>query len=94
VAKARPPEFYEKLGKIWHSALYGQIYYDIQKEFNFQYGYEWANKHVSIGKKKYPDYFPKRLKTPKNLSVLMLKNEIDFLKKEIERLKKENNNAN
>ena len=90
----RTAEFYEKLGKIWHTAVYGQIYVDIQKEFNYEYGYEWVNKHINIGKKKYPEYFPKRIRTHQNVSVRMLKNEIEFLKTEIDRLKKENNNAN
>jgi hypothetical protein len=34
------------------------------------------------------------LRTHKNVSVLMLKNEIQFLKNEIERLKEANNRAN
>ena len=81
-------EFYEKLGKVWHKAAYGQIYVDIQKAFHYKYGYQWINKHINIGKKKYPNYFPQRAKAlEKNMQFKLLIIENQKLRSEIKRLR-------
>jgi hypothetical protein len=55
-------DLYRRLGEIWRNASHGSIYQDVRSTFGF--GDDWANKHIFIGKRKYPQYF-KKLKTTK-----------------------------
>jgi len=48
---------YRALGEVWRNASHGSIYQDIGERFGF--GNDWANKHIHIGKNKYPQYFKK-----------------------------------
>ena len=50
-------DLYRALGEVWRNASHGSIYTDIGERFGF--GNDWANKHIHIGKNKYPQYFKK-----------------------------------
>ena len=56
-------DLYEALGEVWRKASHGSIYKDIGERFGFSEA--WANKHIDIGKKKYPQFFKKHKPTTK-----------------------------
>jgi hypothetical protein len=48
-------EDYERIGFLWRTAKHGSKQTAICKEFAL--GIDWANKHIRIGKKLYPQFF-------------------------------------
>ena len=50
-------DLYRAIGEVWRNASHGLIYQDIGERFG--YGSDWANKHIHIGKTKYPQFFRK-----------------------------------
>jgi hypothetical protein len=56
-------DLYRALGDVWRNASHGSIYQDIGERFGF--GDDWANKHIYIGKTKYPQFFRKPKPTNK-----------------------------
>lgn len=56
-------DLYRAIGDFWRNASHGSIYQDIGERFGF--GDDWANKHIYIGKTKYPQFFRKPKPTNK-----------------------------